>query len=36
MIIDVAILWDLRIKSKENEKIEKYRILKMKYPECGG
>ena len=36
MIIDVAILLDLRVKSKENEKIEKYRILKTKYPECTG
>ena len=28
MILDIAILWDLIVASKENERIEKYRPLK--------
>ena len=28
MILDIAILWDVRVASKENERIEKYRPLK--------
>ena len=28
MILDIAILWDVRVASKENEIIEKYRPLK--------
>ena len=27
-ILDIAILWDVRVASKENERIEKYRPLK--------